>query len=111
MGPLVDGREKTLLRRWGFCEAELDDSEPGAKLCRPALAPWNILLDTDRRTDERPASAPSGPPYEAREKFGCDGRLAEFNRELRMCPDVNGALLKPMELVRFRADAGWGIEE
>lgn len=71
-----------------------------------------MLLDTDRRTDERPASAPKGPPEEAREKFGCCGRLEEFNSEVeRVCCEVNGGLLKPMELVRFRADDGWGIDE
>lgn len=40
MGPPTDGREKTLLRRCKFCcEAELDESEPGAKLCLLALVP------------------------------------------------------------------------
>ena len=69
----MDGREKTLLRRCTFCGAELDESEPGAKLCRPALAPWNILLETDRRTEERPASAPKGPPMDARGEIGLLG--------------------------------------
>lgn len=45
-------------------------------------------------------------------KFGCCGRLAEFNKEFeRVWPEVNGGLLNPIELVRFMADAGWGIEE
>jgi hypothetical protein len=44
-------------------------------------------------------------------KFGCWGRLAEFSKEFRVCPDVNGGLLNPIELVRFMADAGCGIDE
>lgn len=68
-----------------------------------------MLLDTDRRTDERPAS---GPAIDMRVKLGCCGRLVEFSREFdRACCEVNGGLLKPMELVRFKADEGWGIEE
>lgn len=70
-----------------------------------------MLLDTERRTDDRPASTPYAPPDEAREKFGCWGLLAEFSREVeRVCCEVNGGLAKPMELVRFRADDGCGIE-
>lgn len=79
---------------------------PGAKLGRPTLGPWNILLDTERLTEERPASAPKAPPDEERWKLGCCGRLAEFINDMRVCWEVKGALKAPMELVRFRADEG-----
>jgi hypothetical protein len=90
----------------------LEDREPGAKLGRPALAPWKILLETERLTVENPASAPKAPPDEDRWKLGCWGRLAEFIKDIeRVCCDVKGGFWKPMELVRFRADEGCGKAE
>lgn len=105
MGPPIpiDGRENTLLLRCKFCAD--GPACAGARLGRPA--PWNILLDTERLTDDRPASAPkAAPPDEERWKFGCCGRPEEFINDMeRVFWDVNGPL-KPMELVRFRADEG-----
>jgi len=65
-----------------------------------------MLLDTDRLTEERPASVPKVPPDEERVKLGCCGRLAEFINDMRVCWEVKGALNPPIELVRFRADEG-----
>lgn len=109
----MDGRENTLLLRCNACAAAvLDVIAPGARLGRPTLGPWKILLDTERRTDERPASAPRPPPDEDRWKFGCCGRLAEFIIDMeRVCCEVKGGFWYPMELVRLRADEGWGRAE
>lgn len=68
------------------------------------------MLETERRTDERPASAPN-PPDEDRLKLGCCGRLAEFMSDMRECWEVYGGFKAPMELVRFMADEGCGREE
>lgn len=66
-----------------------------------------MLLDTERLTDERPASAPKAPPDEERWKFGCCGRPVEFINDMeRVCWDVKGGLNAPIELVRFMVDEG-----
>lgn len=89
----------------------MEDSEPGAKLGRPAPAPWKILLETERLTDESPGSAPN-PPEDDRWKFGCWGRPTEFNSDIeRACWEVKGGFWNPIELVRFKADEGCGSDE
>lgn len=43
-----------------------------------------MLLETDRLTEESPASAPKAPLDEERLKFGCCGLLTEFNSDARV---------------------------
>ena len=85
----MEGRENTLLLRCRLWEAELEDRDPGAKLGRPAPAPWKTLLETERLTDESPGSAPN--PTDEDRKFGCWGRPPEFISDIeRVCCEVKG---------------------
>jgi len=106
-GPLPDGREYTLLRRWKLAEAGVCDPKrlPGARLCLLVVALANMLFDTERRTVDVPKSA-RFPPEEDLWKFGCAGRWMLWLIEVeRICCAVKGALrMSALEDARFIAD-------
>lgn len=68
------------------------------------------MFETERLTDDRPASAPK---EDARWKLGGCGRPIEFSTEdERVCCEVYGGFWKaPTELVRLKADDGCGMAE